>query len=104
MIADACPHGLLRDASYGNRFPIGLASCLRREYSFELSCSAKSLKLSFGIVLESLVAKMTSIHAIRRQRINAFNVFILLFVGLGSMTYGYTASIIGTTLGKFPLN
>ncbi|KAF2013703.1 MFS transporter [Aaosphaeria arxii CBS 175.79] len=36
----------------------------------------------------------------KRQRINAFNVFILIFVGLGSMTYGYTASIIGTTLGQ----
>ncbi|KAF2642444.1 MFS transporter [Massarina eburnea CBS 473.64] len=35
-----------------------------------------------------------------RQRINAYNVFILLFVGLGSVTYGYTASIIGTTLGQ----
>ena len=36
----------------------------------------------------------------RRQKINAYNVFILCFIGLGSMTYGYTASIIGTTLGQ----
>ncbi|KAF2491009.1 MFS transporter [Lophium mytilinum] len=36
----------------------------------------------------------------RKQRINAFQVLILCFVGLGSMTYGYTASIIGTTLGQ----
>lgn len=35
-----------------------------------------------------------------RQRINAFNVFILIFVGFGSMTYGYTAAVIGTTLGQ----
>jgi hypothetical protein len=34
-----------------------------------------------------------------RQKINTFNILCLLFVGLGSMTYGYTASIIGTTLG-----
>jgi MFS family permease len=36
----------------------------------------------------------------RRQKITPYNVFILMFIGLGSMTYGYTASIIGTTLGK----
>lgn len=43
-----------------------------------------------------------SIHTpgIKRQKLNAHNVFILIFVGLGSMTYGYTASIIGTTLGQ----
>ncbi|KAF1807807.1 MFS transporter, partial [Eremomyces bilateralis CBS 781.70] len=36
----------------------------------------------------------------KRKRINAYIVFILIFVGFGSMTYGYTASIIGTTLGQ----
>ena len=36
----------------------------------------------------------------RKGRVNTFNVLILLFVGLGSMSYGYTASIIGTTLGQ----
>ncbi|KAF2677245.1 MFS transporter [Lentithecium fluviatile CBS 122367] len=36
----------------------------------------------------------------KKQRINAFTVLILIFVGFGSMTYGYTASIIGTTLGQ----
>lgn len=35
---------------------------------------------------------------IKRQKINAFNIFILIFVGLGSMSYGYTASVIGQTL------
>ena len=39
---------------------------------------------------------------VRRSKITPYNVFILFFVGLGSMTYGYTASIIGTTLGTFP--
>lgn len=34
------------------------------------------------------------------RKITPYNVFILMFVGLGSMTYGYTASIIGTTLGQ----
>jgi MFS family permease len=37
--------------------------------------------------------------AIGRKKITPYNIFILMFVGLGSMTYGYTASIIGTTLG-----
>jgi MFS family permease len=36
----------------------------------------------------------------RSGHVNTFNVLILLFVGLGSMSYGYTASIIGTTLGQ----
>jgi hypothetical protein len=39
-------------------------------------------------------------EGVKRQRINAHNVLILCFIGLGSMTYGYTASIIGTTLGE----
>ncbi|ORY03954.1 MFS transporter [Clohesyomyces aquaticus] len=43
---------------------------------------------------------MASAHGVRKQHINAFNVLILCFVGLGSMSYGYTASIIGTTLGQ----
>ncbi|KAF2710650.1 MFS transporter [Pleomassaria siparia CBS 279.74] len=43
---------------------------------------------------------MPSINNVKRANINAFNVFILCFVGLGSMTYGYTASIIGTTIGQ----
>lgn len=43
---------------------------------------------------------MTSSDGVRKQRINAFNVLILCFVSLGSMSYGYTASIIGTTLGQ----
>lgn len=33
------------------------------------------------------------------RRINAYNVWMLLFVSIGSMVYGYTASIIGSTLG-----
>jgi MFS family permease len=43
---------------------------------------------------------MSPTAAVKRQRINAYNVAILCFVGLGSMTYGYTASIIVTTLGQ----
>ena len=39
-------------------------------------------------------------QAIKRQKLNLNNVLILFFAGLGSMTYGYTASIIGTTLGQ----
>lgn len=33
------------------------------------------------------------------RKLNAYNVYMLLFVSLGSMVYGYTASIIGSTLG-----
>lgn len=35
----------------------------------------------------------------KKQKINLFNVLILIFVGLGSMTYGYSAAVIGITLG-----
>jgi len=35
-----------------------------------------------------------------RKKLNAYNVWMLVFVSLGSVTYGYTASIIGTTLGE----
>lgn len=35
-----------------------------------------------------------------RKRLNAYNVWMLVFVSLGSVSYGYTASIIGTTLGR----
>jgi hypothetical protein len=38
----------------------------------------------------------------KRQRINAYNVLILFFVGLGSMSYGYAAAVIGITLGEQP--
>lgn len=34
-----------------------------------------------------------------KQGFNAYNVLVLCVLGLGSITYGYTASIIGTTLG-----
>lgn len=36
-----------------------------------------------------------------RKKLNAYNIWMLVFVSLGSVSYGYTASIIGTTLGKF---
>ncbi|KAK5069876.1 hypothetical protein LTR64_007942 [Lithohypha guttulata] len=35
-----------------------------------------------------------------KQGLNPYNVLVLCFLGLGSLTYGYTASIIGTTLGQ----
>jgi hypothetical protein len=40
---------------------------------------------------------------LRRQKINAHTCAVLAVLGFGSLTYGYTASIIGTTLGKFRL-
>jgi hypothetical protein len=36
---------------------------------------------------------------LRRQKLNVHTVAILITLGLGSMSYGYTASIIATTLG-----
>ncbi|KIX01162.1 uncharacterized protein Z518_08887 [Rhinocladiella mackenziei CBS 650.93] len=39
-------------------------------------------------------------EGLKKQKINAYNVMLLCFIGFGSMTYGYTASIIGTTLGQ----
>jgi hypothetical protein len=36
---------------------------------------------------------------VRKQPLTAYNVFILIFIGLGSVSYGYAAAIIGQTLG-----
>lgn len=36
----------------------------------------------------------------RQQTFTPFIVFMLLILGTGSISYGYTAAIIGTTLGK----
>ena len=38
---------------------------------------------------------------LKRQTLNGYTALIILTLGLGSLTYGYTASIIGTTLGKY---
>lgn len=37
---------------------------------------------------------------LRKQKLNAHTCAVLAVLGFGSLTYGYTASIIGTTLGK----
>lgn len=37
---------------------------------------------------------------LHKQKINLYNVLVLFVLGFGSLTYGYTASIIGTTLGQ----
>jgi hypothetical protein len=37
----------------------------------------------------------------RKQPLTAYNVFILIFIGLGSVSYGYAAAIIGQTLGMW---
>ena len=36
----------------------------------------------------------------RRAAFNSYNVLVLIFLCLGSMTYGYSASVIGSTLGQ----
>jgi hypothetical protein len=41
-----------------------------------------------------------SAGVLQRQRVNTHTIYVLLMLGLGSMSYGYNASIIGTTLGK----
>ena len=33
-----------------------------------------------------------------RKRINAYNLWMMLFVSIGSITYGYTANVISATL------
>ena len=43
---------------------------------------------------------MRFLHSPKRRKVTPFTVLILLFVSLGSLSYGYTASIIGTTLGQ----
>lgn len=40
---------------------------------------------------------------LRRQKLNAHTCAVLAVLGFGSLTYGYTASIIGTTLGNLGL-
>jgi hypothetical protein len=37
---------------------------------------------------------------LQRQHVNSHTIYVLLMLGLGSMSYGYNASIIGTTQGK----
>jgi MFS family permease len=35
-----------------------------------------------------------------KKKLNAFNVYMILFVSLGSLCYGYTANVISATLGR----
>ena len=35
-----------------------------------------------------------------RKRINAYNLWIMVFVSFGSLCYGYTANVISATLGE----
>jgi hypothetical protein len=37
---------------------------------------------------------------LRKQKLNVHTCAVLAVLGFGSVTYGYTASIIGTTLGR----
>lgn len=36
----------------------------------------------------------------RKQKLNAYNILILILLAPSSITYGYTAAIIATTLGR----
>ena len=36
---------------------------------------------------------------LRRQKVNVYGAAVLIVLGFGSITYGYTASVISTTLG-----
>lgn len=46
------------------------------------------------------MAGKKEVGVLRKQKINLYNVIVLIVLGFGSLTYGYTASIIGTTLGQ----
>jgi len=46
-----------------------------------------------------LLSSNKSQEGARKQQINAYNVVILVLLGFGSITYGYSTSIIGTTEG-----
>jgi hypothetical protein len=35
-----------------------------------------------------------------RKRLNAYNAWMILFVSIGSLCYGYTANVISATLGE----
>ena len=48
-----------------------------------------------------VLASKKEVGVLRKQKLNMYNVLVLVVLGLGSLTYGYTASIIGTTLGKW---
>lgn len=37
---------------------------------------------------------------LHRQKVNGYILFVLCMLGFGSISYGYNASIIGTTLGQ----
>ncbi|KAK4569539.1 hypothetical protein LTR86_003302 [Recurvomyces mirabilis] len=39
-------------------------------------------------------------RVLHRQKLNAYTFFVLCMLGIGSISYGYSASIIGTTLGQ----
>jgi hypothetical protein len=38
-----------------------------------------------------------------QKRLNAYNAWVILFVSIGSLCYGYTANVISATLGQYPL-
>jgi hypothetical protein len=38
-------------------------------------------------------------RVLHRQKLNGYVLYVLCMLGLGSISYGYNASIIGTTLG-----
>jgi hypothetical protein len=57
-----------------------------------------------GKGINSNIEAMAKAREGRRQEDHASKYVHLMFVALGSVTYGYTASIIGTTLGKDSLS
>ena len=38
---------------------------------------------------------------VQRKRLNAYNVWMMLFVSIGSFCYGYTANVISASLGEY---
>ena len=73
-----------------------------------LATKFDSLLNTYFFCIHHLSSPVGKMHLSRRsnrdQKFNVYNIFLLCFMGLGSMTYGYTASVIGTTSGKFQVN
>ncbi len=55
-------------------------------------------------VQEGVFNMMANQHTehVKKRQFQLYNVFVNVFMGFGSIAMGYSASIIGTTLGIFP--
>jgi MFS family permease len=68
--------------------------------SFSLTVPGADIQAFFHYSTPNNMARPDDDKPLHRQRLNSHTLFVLLMLGLGSISYGYNASIIGTTLGK----